>query len=176
MILVGVLFSEKGPVIIRENVFFFSRLWQRKSLHKFCTREVIFERCHAGRACGIKHLLREGVGQAAIDRTICCFQHAREMFASTKTFAGWYKGCAASLVHPGGNPGANLKSISHRCHPILVVFVWELTEGNINLPLGCLQGGGTRDALHHWCLVRTYAPTCRRPRGIMGAGIVISSS
>ena len=25
--------------------------------------------------------------------------------------------------HPGGNPGANLKSISHRCHPILVAFV-----------------------------------------------------
>ena len=29
--------------------------------------------------------------------------------------------------HPGGNPGANLKSISNRCHPILVEFVWELT-------------------------------------------------
>ena len=24
--------------------------------------------------------------------------------------------------HPGGNPGANLKAISHRCHPILVAF------------------------------------------------------
>ena len=30
--------------------------------------------------------------------------------------------------HPGGNPGANLKSISHRCHPILVAVVWELTK------------------------------------------------
>jgi len=40
--------------------------------------------------------------------------------------------------HPGGNPGANLKSISHRCHPILVV---ELTKETIDLPLGCLQGG-----------------------------------
>jgi len=29
---------------------------------------------------------------------------------------------------PGGNPGVNLKSISHRCHPILVAFVWELTK------------------------------------------------
>jgi len=29
--------------------------------------------------------------------------------------------------HPGDNPGANLKSISHRCHPILVAFEWELT-------------------------------------------------
>ena len=43
--------------------------------------------------------------------------------------------------HPGGNPGANLKSISHRCHPILVAFVWELTEETIDLPLGCLQCG-----------------------------------
>jgi hypothetical protein len=29
--------------------------------------------------------------------------------------------------YPGGNPGVNLKSISLRCHPILVAFVWELT-------------------------------------------------
>ena len=43
--------------------------------------------------------------------------------------------------HPGGNPGANLKSISHRFHPILVAFVWELTKETIDLPLGCLQGG-----------------------------------
>ena len=38
------------------------------------------------------------------------------------------------LVHPGGNPGANRKSISHRCHPILVAFVWELTAETIDLP------------------------------------------
>jgi len=36
---------------------------------------------------------------------------------------------------------ANLKSISHRCHPILVAFVLELTKETIDLPLGCLQGG-----------------------------------
>jgi len=36
---------------------------------------------------------------------------------------------------------ANLKSISHRCHPILVAFVWELTKETIELPLGCLQVG-----------------------------------
>ena len=41
----------------------------------------------------------------------------------------------------GGNPEANLKSISHRCHPIQVAFVWALTEETIDLPLGCLQGG-----------------------------------
>jgi len=36
---------------------------------------------------------------------------------------------------------ANFKSISHRCHLILVAFVWELTKETIYLPLGCLQGG-----------------------------------
>jgi len=45
-----------------------------------------------------------------------------------------------TALHPGGNPGANLKSISHRCHPILVAFVWELTKETNDLPLGCLQG------------------------------------
>jgi len=45
------------------------------------------------------------------------------------------------VCHPGGNPGAKLKSISHRCHPILVAVVWELTKETIELPLGCLQGG-----------------------------------
>ena len=42
---------------------------------------------------------------------------------------------------PGGNPGANLKSISHRCHLILVASVRELTKTSMNLPLGCLQSG-----------------------------------
>ena len=36
--------------------------------------------------------------------------------------------CLAARDHHGGNPWANLKSISHRCHPILVAFVWELTK------------------------------------------------
>jgi len=37
----------------------------------------------------------------------------------------------ASLSHthrPGGNPGANLKSISHRCYLPEVAFVWDLTK------------------------------------------------
>jgi len=42
--------------------------------------------------------------------------------------------------HPGGNPGENLKSISHRCYLREVAFEWELT---LYLPLGCLQGGVT---------------------------------
>ena len=43
--------------------------------------------------------------------------------------------------HPGGNSGANLKSISHMCYLREVAFEWELTKETINLPLGCLQGG-----------------------------------
>jgi len=43
---------------------------------------------------------------------------------------------------------ANLKSISHRCHPILVAFVWELTAETIDFPIRCLQGGmGSRKEL-----------------------------
>ena len=39
-------------------------------------------------------------------------------------------------LHPGGNAGANLKSISHRCYLFEVAFVWALTKGTIVLPLG----------------------------------------
>jgi len=42
--------------------------------------------------------------------------------------------------HPGGNLGANLKSILHSCYMLEVAFEWELTKGTIFLPLGCLQG------------------------------------
>ena len=42
--------------------------------------------------------------------------------------------------HPGGNPGANLKSIFHRCYLFEVAFIWELTKDTIVLPMGCLQG------------------------------------
>ena len=45
--------------------------------------------------------------------------------------------------HPGVELRANLKSISHRCHLFEVAFIWELTQETIDLPLGCLQGGGT---------------------------------
>ena len=53
---------------------------------------------------------------------------------------------ACAVHHPGGNPGANLHSISHRRHPILVAFVWELTRETIDLTLGCLQGGMSMDS------------------------------
>ena len=49
--------------------------------------------------------------------------------------------------------GQILKSIPHRCQPILVALPWELTEEAIGLPLGCLQGGTrqeqSRPGLHH---------------------------
>jgi len=50
-------------------------------------------------------------------------------------------GCWLACLHPGGNPGENLESISHRCYLFEVAFVWELTKQTIVLPLGCLQGG-----------------------------------
>ena len=44
----------------------------------------------------------------------------------------WRGGTALKIqiettCHPGGNPGANLKSISHRCYLQEVAFEWELT-------------------------------------------------
>ena len=46
-----------------------------------------------------------------------------------------------AVNHSGGNPGAQLKSISHRCYLPEEAFEWELTKDTINSPLGCLQGG-----------------------------------
>ena len=83
-------------------------------------------------------------------------------------------------THPGGNPGANLKSISHKCHPIMVAFVWELTEETIDLPLGCLQGGCAMGSRCQGATLR--APTASQrpsvpmettgpPRGGAGPGL-----
>ena len=47
---------------------------------------------------------------------------------------GWFS-------HPGGDPGANSKSISHRCYLREVAFEWGLTQETIYLPLSCLQVG-----------------------------------
>jgi len=46
-----------------------------------------------------------------------------------------------STIRPGGNPGANLKSISHRCYLREVAFEWESTKTSIHLLLACPQGG-----------------------------------
>ena len=51
------------------------------------------------------------------------------------------------MEHPAVNPGANLKSISHRCYLREASFEWELTKETIYLPLGCLQGGAHVDDL-----------------------------
>ena len=55
--------------------------------------------------------------------------------------------CQAAVVcvtHPGGTPGANHESISHRCYLFEVAFVWEVTKEIVFLPLGCLHGGDAR--------------------------------
>ena len=59
------------------------------------------------------------------------------------------------LSHSGDNPGANLKSISHRCYLREVAFAWELTKDTIYSPLGCLQSGIRA------CEVRRPQPTPR---------------
>ena len=46
-----------------------------------------------------------------------------------------------SQTHSGGNPWANLKSISHRCYLREVAFEWEWTKETFYLLLGRLQGG-----------------------------------
>jgi len=60
--------------------------------------------------------------------------------------------------HPGGNPGSNLKSISHRCHPILVAIVWELTKESIDLSLG-RRRACSRTASSRACLSRGFGIT-----------------
>ena len=62
-------------------------------------------------------------------------------FAAGEGFAGVCGRERVRLCHPGGNPWANLKSISHRCYLFEVAVVWALTKETIVLPLGCLQGG-----------------------------------
>jgi len=69
-----------------------------------------------------------------------------------------------SSSYPGGNPGANLKSITHRCHLFEVAFVWELTKYTIHLPLGCLQGGETSRGGPLGSRRATFPPW-RQPRG-----------
>ena len=72
----------------------------------------------------------------------------------------------ARLCHSGGNPWANIQSISHRCYLFEVAFVWELTKETIHLPLGCLQGGNAARSLCILCEgVRGSAWVCEGVRG-----------
>ena len=48
---------------------------------------------------------------------------------------------SSATNHPGGNPGANPKSMSHICYLRGVAFEWELTKETIFLPMSCLQSG-----------------------------------
>jgi hypothetical protein len=84
---------------------------------------------------------------------------------------------------PGGNPGANRKSISHRCYLREEAFERELTKETIYLPLGCLQGGtlshsSTSDPIGVPCSKydgsdrsrRISCSTCGRDRLVGGGG------
>ena len=51
------------------------------------------------------------------------------------------RGCTSWSRPPGVELRAHLKSISNSCHFFEVLFVWELTQETVHLPLGCLQGG-----------------------------------
>ena len=64
--------------------------------------------------------------------------------------------------HPGGNRGANIQSISHRCHPILVAFAWKLKKETIHLPLGWPRSGRTWTPLTS--LTRFFFPFTFEPR------------
>ena len=60
---------------------------------------------------------------------------------SLRGVSGFIQGWIEEELHPGVELGANLKSISHRCNPEEVAFVWKLTKETIHWPLGCLQDG-----------------------------------
>ena len=90
--------------------------------------------------------------------------------------------------HPGGNPGANLKSISHRCYLREVAFEWELTRETIYLPLGCLQGGSSLEFGRQGVCTRRRGPRSLTPfrwdkvpapshvkRGLVKTGLVKTS-
>ena len=47
----------------------------------------------------------------------------------------WYRNLRGDLNHPGGNPRANLESISRRCYLREVAFEWNSTKETIYLPL-----------------------------------------
>ena len=55
-----------------------------------------------------------------------CFPCLLESYSGVET-----AGVVMSADSEGG--------VFHRCHPILVAFVWEFTKETIDLPLGCLQ-------------------------------------
>jgi hypothetical protein len=72
-----------------------------------------------------------------------CLNTTRKLPTKSDRLVINYRRWLAEVVHPGDNPGANLKSISHRCYLRKVAFEWKLTKETIYLPLGHLQGGGS---------------------------------
>ena len=51
-------------------------------------------------------------------------------------------GAVVPVFHPVGNPGANLKSISHGSYLFEVAFVWKLTKENYRFAPGLPPGRG----------------------------------
>ena len=91
--------------------------------------------CGWGCMCGCVSLLLSLFLSVAVSRS--------RFLARVKERGGDARACVRACVcgcHPGVELGANLKSISHRCHLFEVAFVWELTKETFHLPLGCLQG------------------------------------
>jgi len=72
--------------------------------------------------------------------------------------------------HPRDNPGANLKSISHRCYLFVVAFVWELSKETIVLPMGCLQGG------RHRCNIRAVLNEGQSQDAYRGTSLIRNSA
>ena len=102
----------------------------------------------ANRSRGNRIMLAPGNGAASCKCLDVCRRTAlAEIGCETRRMCSPGPGivgvCASEATrrHPGGNPGANLESISLRCYLREVAFEWELTKEAIYLPLGCLQGG-----------------------------------
>ena len=95
----------------------------------------------------LKHLERS----VEVHRCRATMAHIRQSRLSfkvkkIKTFQVMPSSLESGRSHPGGNPGAIRKSISHRCYLWEVAFEWEFTKETIYLPLGCLRGGGRPEA------------------------------
>ena len=87
----------------------------------------------------------------------------------------WGGGHSAEVHHPGDNPWANLKSISHSCYPILLAFVWELRsicpwvacrladEAQVILVQAIAASGGGRQALSAAFVDKVQVPLTVNP-------------
>ena len=104
-------------------------------------------RLTAVRSCSQEAQARRGLQQPGVQGS----RHGLSPNPHRTTRHGVFVGTSLAShmkSHTGDKPEANLKSISHSCHPIMVAFVWELTEETIHLPLACLQAARTIPKKH----------------------------